>query len=79
MTPPTYSSVPPLETVTLLTRGVGDARHNVTGMVAGAAGMVVYAALVVVLLRRVPARAASSVALLVWAVVTAAVAVPLAS
>lgn len=63
--------------VTLLDKGAHDAHQSSAGMIAGAAGMAVYAAAVIPLLRRTRAAVASMAALGVWAAVAAVVAVPL--
>lgn len=64
-------------TVTLLDKGAHDAHQSATGMIAGGVGMVAYAAAIVPLLRRARPAAASLVALGVWALPAAVVAVPL--
>lgn len=64
-------------TVTLLTSTAMDAHDDALGMLAGAAGMLAYALLVVALLRHFSALAASALALLGWFVVSAVVALPL--
>jgi uncharacterized membrane protein (GlpM family) len=63
--------------VTLVSKGVLDARLNTLGMVAGSAGMVFYAAAVVLVLKQARPVTSSAATLLVWAGVAAAVAVPL--
>ena len=63
--------------VTLLDKGAHDAHQSTTGMIAGAAGMAVYAAAVIPLLRRKRAPVASMAALGVWTGAAAIVAVPL--
>ena len=63
--------------VTLLDKGAHEAHQSATGMIAGAAGMAVYAAAVIPLLRRTRASVASTAALGVWTAVAAIVAVPL--
>jgi hypothetical protein len=63
--------------VTLLDKGAHDAHQSAAGMIAGAAGMAVYGAAVIPLLRRTRASVASVAALGVWTVVAAVVAVPL--
>jgi uncharacterized membrane protein (GlpM family) len=63
--------------VTLVSKGALDARDASLGMVAGSAGMVVYASATVLLLKRVPPIMASGAGLAVWAGVAAAVAVAL--
>ncbi|TMM06955.1 MAG: DUF3147 family protein [Actinobacteria bacterium] len=64
-------------TVTLLDKGAHSAHENATGMVAGGAGMVAYAAAVVPLLRRVRAGGAAAIALVAWTAVAAIVALPI--
>jgi hypothetical protein len=64
-------------TVTLLDKGAHDAHQSAAGMIAGGAGMIVYAVAVIPLLRRTGARVASTAALGVWTAVAALVAVPL--
>jgi uncharacterized membrane protein (GlpM family) len=63
--------------VVVLDKGPHAAHENATGMVAGACGMVAYAAAAVPLLRRMKASAAAVVALGAWVLVAAAVAAPL--
>jgi uncharacterized membrane protein (GlpM family) len=63
--------------VTLLDKGAHDAHQSTAGMIAGAVGMVAYAAAVIPLLRRTRAPVASIAALGVWTVVTVVVAAPL--
>lgn len=63
-------------TIVLLDKGAHDAHKNSLGMLAGAAGMIGYAATVVPLLRRLPAGRAALTALVAWFIVAAAVAVP---
>lgn len=63
--------------VTLLDKGAHDAHQSSAGMIAGAAGMAVYAAAVIPLLRRARAPVASVASLGVWTAVAALVAVPL--
>lgn len=64
-------------TVTLLDKGAHDAHQSSAGMIAGAAGMAVYAASVIPMLRRARPGVASLTALGVWATAAAVVAVPL--
>jgi uncharacterized membrane protein (GlpM family) len=64
-------------TITLLDKGAHEAHQSSAGMIAGAAGMAVYAAAVIPLLRRTRAPVASMSALGVWVVAAAVVAVPL--
>ncbi len=63
-------------TIVLLDKGAHDAHKNSVGMLAGAAGMIVYAATAVPLLRRLRAGRAALSALAAWFLVAAAVAVP---
>jgi uncharacterized membrane protein (GlpM family) len=63
-------------TIVLLDKGTTDAHHEAVGMLAGSAGMVAYAAVVVPLLRRRPAWRAAAEALTVWAAAAAVIAVP---
>jgi uncharacterized membrane protein (GlpM family) len=56
-------------TVTLLDKGPHDAHQSAAGMIAGAAGMAVYAAAVIPLLRRIRPAPASATALGVWTAV----------
>jgi drug/metabolite transporter (DMT)-like permease len=62
--------------ITLLDKGPHDAHENAVGMIAGAAGMVAYAAVSVALLRRIHASRAAVVALTAWASVAALAAIP---
>lgn len=64
-------------TVTLLDKGAHDAHQSSAGMIAGAAGMAVYAAAVIPLLRRTRPAAASLAAVGAWTAAAAMVAVPL--
>jgi uncharacterized membrane protein (GlpM family) len=63
--------------VTLATSPSSDAQDGSLGMLAGVAGMVLYAAAVVALLKQHGAHLASAVAIIVWFVVAGALAVPL--
>lgn len=63
--------------VTLTTSTGSDARDGSLGMLAGAAGMLVYAAAVVALLRGRDSRAASAIGLAAWFGVAAPLTVPL--
>lgn len=63
--------------IVLLDKGSAEAHRNTVGMIAGAAGMIAYAATAVPLLRRLRAGRAAAVALGSWAAVAAVVAVPL--
>lgn len=63
--------------VTLVSKGVSDARSDTLGMVAGSAGMVAYAAVTVLVLKQTRAVTSAAGSLLVWVGVAAAVAVPL--
>jgi uncharacterized membrane protein (GlpM family) len=64
-------------TIALVDKGAHEARQNSVGMLAGAAGMMAYAAVVVPLLRRVSAGRAAVLALGGWTLVAAVVAVPI--
>lgn len=64
-------------TVVLLDKGAREAHQNAAGMIAGAAGMVAYAAAAVPLLRRWRASRAAALALLAWVAVAAMAALPL--
>ena len=61
--------------ITLLDKGSHDAEQSSLGMLAGSAGMIVYAATAVVLLRRLPAGRAATAALVSGFLVAAALAV----
>ncbi len=63
-------------TITVLDKGAHDAHLSATGMIAGSAGMIAYAACVVPLLRRLPASHAAFAGMGAWAVTAAIVAVP---
>jgi uncharacterized membrane protein (GlpM family) len=63
--------------VTLVSKGVVDARDDSLGMIAGSVGMVAYACAAVLLLKRTPSLVASVAGSGVWLVVAVAVAVPL--
>ncbi len=63
-------------TVTLVDQGWTEAHKNALGMLAGSGGMVVYAAVVIPLLRRIRAWQAAAVSLGAWAVVAGALAIP---
>jgi hypothetical protein len=63
--------------VTLVSKGVLDARDGTLGMVAGSAGMAAYACVTVLLLKGVSPLASSVSGLAVWGAVAAAIAVPL--
>ena len=56
-------------TVTVLTKGAGEARDASIGMIAGCAGLIAYAVAAVLLLKRVRPLVASGLALSVWAAV----------
>jgi uncharacterized membrane protein (GlpM family) len=62
--------------IALLDKGAHAAHESSAGMIAGAAGMIAYAACVVPLLRRRRASVAATVALSVWLAVAALVAIP---
>ena len=63
-------------TIVLLDKGGHEAHQNAVGMIAGSAGMIAYAALVVHLLRRLRAPHAAAIALLGWLVVAGVAMVP---
>jgi Protein of unknown function (DUF3147) len=63
-------------TVVVVSEGARMAHQNAAGMIAGSAGMIVYAAVVVPLLRRKRAASAAALALLGWVAAAAVVAVP---
>ena len=63
-------------TIVILDKGAHDAHKNSLGMIAGSAGMVVYAAAVVPLLRRFRASHAALFGLGAWGMAAAIVAVP---
>jgi uncharacterized membrane protein (GlpM family) len=63
-------------TIVILDKGASDAHKNSLAMIAGSAGMVVYAATVVPLLRRLRASHAAFLGLGAWAVAAAVIAVP---
>lgn len=52
--------------ITLLDKGHHDAHQSAVGMIAGAGGMIAYAASVVPLLRRLPASRAAAAGLGAW-------------
>jgi uncharacterized membrane protein (GlpM family) len=62
--------------IVLLDKGAHDAHQDSVGMLAGCAGMIVYAAATVPLLRRMRASRAASLGLVAWVVPAAVVAVP---
>jgi uncharacterized membrane protein (GlpM family) len=64
-------------TVTLSTTTSDEAQDGSLGMLAGSAGMLAYAVVVVALLDRVRALAASAAALVAWFAITAIAAAPL--
>lgn len=63
--------------VTVVSKGIVDARDNSLGMIAGCAGMAAYAAVTVLLLKRWAPLTSSVAGLAVWLAVAAAIAVPL--
>ncbi len=63
--------------ITLIDKGAHDAHEAAVGMIAGAAGMIVYAAAVIRLLRRMRASRAALSALAVWVGAAAIVAIPI--
>src|SRR5689334_17615680 len=62
--------------ITLLDKGAHDAHESTVGMLAGAAGMIAYAAVSVPLLRRLQAGKGAVAALSAWTAVAALVAIP---
>jgi uncharacterized membrane protein (GlpM family) len=62
--------------IALLDKGSHEAHESATGMIAGAAGMIAYAAWVVRLLSRMGASPAAAIALGAWVAVAAIVAIP---
>lgn len=62
--------------IVLVDKSPHDAHQNAVGMIAGAAGMIAYAAWVVWLLRRRPASVAATIALAAWLIAAAVVAIP---
>lgn len=64
-------------TIALLDKGPAEAHRSAVGMIAGSAGMIAYAAVVIPLLRRQRATRAAASALGAWALGAAAVALPL--
>ena len=63
-------------TIVLLDKGAHDAHKNSLGMLAGAVGMIAYAATAVPLLRRLRAGRAALTALAAWFLVAGVVALP---
>jgi uncharacterized membrane protein (GlpM family) len=63
-------------TITVLTKGAGEARDASVTMMAGAAAMAVYAAVVVALLRRTDSKLGSAAAMGVWTATAAVLTVP---
>lgn len=63
--------------IVVLDKGPHEAHENTVGMLAGGAGMVAYAAVVVSLLKRMPASRAAVVGLGAWTSVAALVAIPI--
>jgi hypothetical protein len=63
-------------TIVLLDKGAREAHESATGMLAGSAGMIAYAATAIPLLRRMGASSAAATALGAWFAVAAIVAVP---
>lgn len=63
-------------TITILDKGAHDAHKDALGMIAGSAGMAVYAAAVVPLLRRMRASRAAVLGLSAWGVGAAVIALP---
>jgi uncharacterized membrane protein (GlpM family) len=63
-------------TIVLLDKGAHDAHQNAVGMIAGAGGMVAYAAIAVALLRRMPAGRAAIASLSAWFAVAGLLTIP---
>lgn len=63
-------------TIVVLDKGAHDAHQSAVGMLAGSAGMVAYASVVVRLLRRMRPSRAAILGLGVWVLAATAVAVP---
>jgi uncharacterized membrane protein (GlpM family) len=63
-------------TIVVLDKSSREAHENAVGMLAGCAGMIAYAAAVVVLLKRMPARRAAALAIGAWTSVAAVVELP---
>ena len=63
-------------TIVVLDKGAHDAHRDALGMIAGSVGMVVYAASVVPLLRRMRAPRAAFVGIGAWFIATALAALP---
>ncbi|HET7049237.1 MAG TPA: DUF3147 family protein [Solirubrobacteraceae bacterium] len=63
-------------TIALLDKGPHAAHESAAGMLAGAAGMIAYAACVVLLLRRRRASVAAMIAMTAWLAVASVVAIP---
>ncbi len=63
-------------TIVLLDKGSHDAHQNAVGMIAGAGGMIAYAAVAVTLLRRMRATTAAATALTAWFAVAGGLAIP---
>jgi uncharacterized membrane protein (GlpM family) len=64
-------------TIAVLDKGSHDAHESAAGMIAGATGMIAYAAAVIPLLRRMRAVKAAALSLSAWLVVAAVAALPL--
>jgi uncharacterized membrane protein (GlpM family) len=62
--------------IVLLDKTPHDAHQNAVGMIAGTAGMIVYAACAVRLLRRMRASKAAAIAVGAWLAAAAVVAIP---
>jgi uncharacterized membrane protein (GlpM family) len=62
--------------IVLIDKSAHDAHQNSLGMLAGSAGMIVYAATVVPLLRRMPPARASALAIGSWILAAGLVAIP---
>jgi uncharacterized membrane protein (GlpM family) len=63
-------------TIVIIDKGAHDAHQQAVGMLAGCAGMIVYAASTVPLLRRMRASRAAGLALVAWVLPAAVIAIP---
>jgi uncharacterized membrane protein (GlpM family) len=63
-------------TIVVLDKGMHDAHRDALGMIAGSVGMVVYAASVIPLLRRMRASRAAFVGMVAWFIAAAVAALP---
>jgi uncharacterized membrane protein (GlpM family) len=62
--------------IVIIDKGAHEAHQQAVGMLAGCAGMIVYAACTVPLLRRMRASRAAGLALVAWVVPAAVIAIP---